>query len=484
MNANQNTTEMSDDDILNNPLLNTDSYKLVHNVMYNEFKVQAGYSYIEPRIHNKELIVIGMQMYLKRMKRITHQMVDQAKQFFANHIVDGDQLFPEKQWRMIVDKYDGIPPLTIRAVPEGTIVQSNNVIVTVQCDVPELTWVGPYYETQLLRALWYPTTVATKSWEIRNLLRHYIDVTSDINVEDGVKFIYHDFGARGTSSHESAAIGGCAHILAGSSGSDTVIGTSFANKYYNSKMSAFSVAATEHSIMTINGRQGELETVRACINRLNTSKNVIVSLVSDGYDIFNLVDQYCTTLKQEIIDSKISLVIRPDSGDPATVIIQLLNKIEQSYGVTINSKGFKVLNNRIKILQGDGLSTIKDFDVICKKLIANQYSIENIVFGQGGGLLQQVGRDDLKFAMKLSAVKIDGQWRDVFKDPITDIGKVSKKGRVELFVNVNTGEQKSLNIDQPIPQDWKPMMIDVFKNQTVLINDTVEQIQQRTITRN
>ena len=211
-------------------------------------------------------------------------------------------MFPEADWRRVVDEFNGYPPIKIRALPEGTVIKSRNALVTVECDVPGLAWLAAYYETALLRAIWYPTTVATKSFGIRQALRGFVTKSSDLAVEDAVMFMYHDFGARGVSSKESAGIGGAAHILAGSWGTDTITGAIFANEYYGSDMSAYSVFATERSIMTMRGREGELQTVRDIIAEYNRAPGTIVSIVSDGYDIFNLAMQYCTTLKQEIID--------------------------------------------------------------------------------------------------------------------------------------------------------------------------------------
>ena len=455
-----------------NVILDTDSYKLCHQAMYGKLGVTKSFSYIEPRIKGRQILFFGLQMWLKRLKPITHKMIDEAKAFFTAHIIGGGEMFPEADWRRVVDEFNGYPPLTIRALKEGTVVPSQNALVTIECDVPGLAWMAAYFETTILRAVWYPTTVATKSFRIRQSLRSFVRKSSDLAVEEAVMFMYHDFGARGVSSKESAGIGGAAHIAAGSFGTDTITGALFANTYYNSPMSAFSVFATEHSIMTMRGRAGELQTVRDIIATFGKGAGTIVSIVSDGYNIFDLADAYCTTLKDEILAAGIRLVVRPDSGDAVDVIIQLLKKFDAAFGSVVNSKGYKVLNV-VRILQGDGLTDVEDFVKIAEAVLAAGFSIENIVFGQGGGLLQIVNRDDLKFAMKTCAAEVDGEWIDVFKDPVTDPGKRSKKGRLETFQNTLTGEYETLRLDSASANDpmWVQAMQTVWVN-GVLFNET------------
>lgn len=466
--------------LIDNPILDTDSYKVAHQPLYGRIGVSATHSYVAPRIKDASVLFVGLQMYLKTMKPITHAMVDQARDFFEAHIANSDQIFPEAAWRRVVDEFNGYPPLTIKCVQEGSVVPSQNVLVTVTCDVEGLSWLGPYYETALLRAVWYPTTVASKSFAIRQLLRQYVRETSDGNVEQTVAFMHHDFGARGASSKETVGVGGAAHLLAGSYGTDSITGALYANLYYNTPMSAYSVFATEHSIMTMRGREGELQTVRDCIAAFNRAPGTIVSLVSDGYDIEALTDHYCTTLKPEILESGIRLVIRPDSGDAIKNIMMILRKVDAAYGSVTNSKGYKVLNV-VRVLQGDGLATVEDFAAIARAVVAAGFSIENLVFGQGGGLLQMVNRDDLKFAMKTSAAKINGKWVDVVKDPITDPGKKSLAGRVELFKHKATKEYRTFRIDEVDLNQWESAMVVAYCNGEVFLNDTIDQIRARSI---
>lgn len=442
-----------------NMILDVDSYKLCHQAMYNVIGCTGAFSYIEPRKHNEEMFFNGLQIWLKRFRPITHDDIAEAKAFFAAHIIGGEEMFPEADWKKVVDVYGGYPPLLIRAVPEGTVIKSQNALVTVECLDPQLAWMAAYFETTILRAVWYPTTTGTRSLKIRKLLKAYLSKTSDLDPASAVMYMFHDFGARGASSKETVGIGSCSHLLTGAMGSDSITGVLFANRYYNSPMAGFSVFATEHSIMTMRGRDGELQTVSDLIKTYNKAPGIIVSVVSDGYDIFALANHYCTTLKQEILDAGISLVVRPDSGNPSEVIVKLLNIFAEGFGYTTNSKGFKVLNV-VRILQGDSLSVPEDFERICTAVMLAGFSIENMVFGQGGGLLQQVNRDTYGFAEKTCAALVHGEWVDVFKDPVTDSGKRSKKGRLTV-IKIN-GVHETVRIEDPRITKENEVMCDVW----------------------
>ncbi len=158
----------------------------------------------------------------------------------------------------------------------------------------------------------------------------------------------------------------------------------------------------------------------------------IYAVVSDSYDVFNAADNlWGDELKNEVINGGGTLVVRPDSGNPPEVVLQLLQILDKRFGSTVNNKGYKVLNG-VRVIQGDGIDT-QMIRAISFTAAMGGYSLDNVAFGQGGALLQMVNRDDLKFAMKASAAKVDGVWREVFKDPITDPGKKSKRGRVTLY---------------------------------------------------
>ena len=205
----------------------------------------------------------------------------------------------------------------------------------------------------------------------------------------------------------------------------------------------------------------------------------IVAIVSDSYDVFNAVDKlWGEELRQQIIDSGATVVIRPDSGDPLIICRQLIQKLAAKFGTTTNDKGFRVLNN-VRLIQGDGVNehTIR---MILGDFLVHGFSADNIAFGMGGALLQQLDRDTQKFAMKCSSAEINGEWVDVQKDPITDSGKKSKAGRVQLW---KTGNEWSSAVDQP--KGWfdkgfgpfEPMLQEVFRDGKLITDMTFEQVR-------
>ena len=153
----------------------------------------------------------------------------------------------------------------------------HNVLMTVECDDPQVFWLASYLETMLLR-VWYPVTVATRSWHLRQTIRRFLEKTDDDLAQ--LPFKLHDFGARGVSSAESAAIGGAAHLV-NFMGSDTVLGVLAANRFYREPMAAYSVPAAEHSTITSWGREHEADAYRNMIRRFGLP-GAIVSVVSDS----------------------------------------------------------------------------------------------------------------------------------------------------------------------------------------------------------
>jgi len=412
-----------------NIILNTDSYKASHYLQYPP-NTKYVFSYVESRGGEYDYTVFfGLQAFLKEYlsKPITQEMIDEAEAFWPAH----GEPFNKEGWQYILDTYKGYLPLLIKAVPEGTVVPTLNALVTIENTDPKCYWLTSYVETAILRAVWYPTTVATVSHSIKQVIKKFLLQTADNEALGGLPFKLHDFGARGVSSLESAGIGGAAHLV-NFMGTDTVSGVLFAQKYYNeTNMLAFSVPAAEHSSITTWGRDGELEAYRNMITQFG-GKFPIIAVVSDSYDIYRAVgEMWGEELKDYVLQSGSLLVVRPDSGDPATVVLKVAQILDSKFGHTVNSKGYRVLNN-VRIIQGDGIveESIKD---ILSNLASNGYSTDNVTFGMGGGLLQHCNRDTQKFAYKASAAYIDGQWVDVFKDPVTDTVKKSKKGRLMLY---------------------------------------------------
>lgn len=456
-----------------NIIIDTDSYKASHYLQYPPGTTSM-FSYIESRGGDYEKTVFfGLQYYIKKYltHRVTVAEVEEAKQFFEAH----GEPFNYEGWMYIATELQGKLPVRIRAVPEGTMVPTHNILVSVESTDPKVFWIVSWLETSLLRNVWYGTTVATRSHKIRQIIMKSLQRSAD-DPETEINFKLHDFGARGVSSQESAMLGGAAHLV-NFMGSDTVVGVRCANKYYNSPMAAFSIPAAEHSSITGWGKDHEVDAYRNMLKQF-AKPGSLVAVVSDSYNLWNAITQHWgTTLKEEVIKSGATVVIRPDSGHPPSVVLRTVQFLDDKFGHTVNSKGFKVLNN-VRVIQGDGITehTIQE---ILDNLLDNKYSASNIAFGMGGQLLQGLNRDTLKFAMKCSSITVNGEVRDVFKDPITDHGKASKSGRLDLMEHRDYNTFHTVNLeDGETVHPWSAMKT-VYENGEVLVDDTLDNIRAR-----
>jgi nicotinamide phosphoribosyltransferase len=410
-----------------NIILNTDSYKVS---MFKQYPAGTTgvYSYIESRGGRYDRTVFfGLQAFIKEylLEPITQADIDIADEILTAH----GEPFNRAGWQYILDQHKGFLPVVIRAVPEGTVVPVKNVLATIENTDPECFWLTTWLETALLRAVWYGTTVATQSWTIKQVILDYLEKSGD---PTSIGFKLHDFGARGVSSLESSGIGGAAHLV-NFMGTDNITSILYAREYYNAGVSGFSIPAAEHSTITSWGRAGEVKAYSNMVSQFG-KPGALLAVVSDSYDIYEACRMWGTELKQQVIDSGATVVIRPDSGDPVEVLPKMFRILSEGFGYTTNSKGYKVLNN-VRVLWGDGINQLSIASILRTIVDVHGYSADNIAFGMGGALLQIVDRDTQKFAMKCSSATINGELVDVFKDPVTDNVKASKKGRVTLWTN-------------------------------------------------
>ena len=414
----------------------TDSYKMCHWNMYPE-GTQYVYSYLEARKATvcARTPLFGLQYILKRYlagQVVFPENIEFAENLCLAHFGKGG-MFNSEMWNHILKEHGGRLPIEIRAIPEGLAVPEKNVMMTVVNTDPKCFALTNAIESLLLH-VWYPSTVAAVSLGVRDMFRAYLDACSDN--PGAIDFMLHDFGYRGVSSDESAQIGAAAHLAMGFLGTDSLVGMETAMNYYHASMGGlgYSVPATEHSIMTSLGEEGEPEILRNLIKKYPTG---ILSVVADSYDIYRFVSKYvCTQFRQEILDRSGVFVVRPDSitlkhRQPEELVVWILNKLFDHFGGKVNSKGYRVLNPKVRVLWGDGIGPdgIRRILAMAK---AYKFSPENLVFGMGGELLQKVNRDTQGFAFKSSAQRRDGVWYDVFKVPL-DRAKASKRGHLALF---------------------------------------------------
>lgn len=458
-------------DWLNNICWLSDSYKVSHYKQYPP-RTRRVYSYFESRsgsVH-PQTTFFGLQYWLKQYLAgpvVTAEKIDKAEVLFNKHF--GSKVFNRAGWEHILNKHGGYLPVEIKAAPEGTVVNSSNVLMTVENTDDESYWLTNYLETMLVQ-VWYPSTVATQSREMKKVITHYLTATGDPSLVD---FKLHDFGFRGVTCPEQAAIGGAAHLI-NFRGTDTIPGVVMANAFYHEDMAGFSIPAAEHSTITSWGRDHEVE---ACRNMLEQYPTGLVATVSDSYDIFNCcANIWGGVLKDQVLARDGVLVVRPDSGDPPTVVCQVLDILGEKFGFTTNAKGFKVLHPKVRVIQGDGID-FKMLDLILDAMMKKGWSADNIAFGSGGGLLQKLNRDTQRFAFKCSDAVIGEEHRDVYKQPVTDNGKKSKAGRLKLVWA--EGAHGKVLTTVPQSDSREDQLQVVFRNGKILLDQTFAEIRER-----
>ena len=451
----------------------SDSYKYSHYLQYPE-GTKYIHSYFESRGGQfPATIFFGLQYMLKRYfvgETFTPDDIEYMKKKCAYHF-GNDKLFNEEGWKSLYAKYGGKLPLSIKAVPEGTKVPVSNVLMTVENTDPEFYWLTNFAETILVQN-WYPTTVATLSYNCKELIKGFLVQTGDLG---GLPFKLHDFGFRGSTSIESAAWGGAAHLV-NFMGTDTMIANILLDEYYNCEMAGFSIPASEHSTITSWMKDGEIDAMRNMLIKYPTG---LVACVSDSYDIYQACREYWgTVLKDQVMNREGTLVIRPDSGYPPKIVSEILEILGEKFGYTINEKGYKVLDPHVRVIQGDGCN-YDMINEILNTMVLNKWSADNIAFGMGGGLLQSVNRDTQEFAFKCSAMRKSDQvvWQDVYKEPVTMSSKNSKRGRLALIKE--NGEYITIKRSEVYPQEDK--LIEVFRDGELLIDHKFDEIRSRVL---
>lgn len=465
--------------MLNSIIYTLDSYKQIHHAMYPD-GTESVYSYFEARNGSRYpyTVFFGLQYILKKWligSVVTKEMIDEAEPILKEHFKYNGDVWSRDKWDYIVSRHNGKLPIYIKSVPEGMIVPVGNVLMTVEVTDPKCYWLTNALET-VLQQVWYPTTVCTRSFYINSFIREKFKNTVDDDKQWLADFYHHDFGQRGASCMEQAGIGGMAHLV-NSKGTDSDMAIPFAINYYNAEISklAFSVPATEHSIATSLGQQNEFVVTKDVIKKF---PHGILSVVSDSYSISNALLEYTTSLKQDILERDGKFVVRPDSprwvgDDVKSQVLWIANVLSASFGSGLNSKGYIVLNPKVGIIYGDGLSEEEIKDTI-NYLIESGYAASTCVFGQGGGLLQKLDRDTCRFAFKCSAQKRNGEWHDVYKKP-QDKTKISKSGRLKLIWDLRSNNLKTVNENI----EGQDELVPIFKDGKILEEFSFEEIRKR-----
>ena len=392
----------------------------------------------------------------------------------------------------------GYLPIEIRALPEGSFVPYKVPMLTIHNTLPDFYWVTNMLETMISAETWGMITSATTYNAYYETFKYYAGLTGG---GEGIRFQAHDFSMRGMNGCHGAAMSGFAALAAGSLGTDTLVALQIAKDYYGADLQkevvGCSVNATEHSVMCSNSKEGELDTFRRLLTEIYP--HGILSIVSDTWDFWEVVTGFLPKLKEDILAREGKVVIRPDSGDPVDILCGtcgpwqaqydghetmlpeekgLIECLWETFGGTINSHGFKVLDDHIGAIYGDAI-TLERQDVILGKLEARGFCSSNIVLGVGSYSYQMVSRDTHGMAIKATYVEIDGEGVEIFKDPKTDDGvKKSAKGLLQVQSYAD-GSLLQLTDQVTRTEAETGALKTVFKNGDLLIETTLQKVRDR-----
>lgn len=489
--------------MIRDPLLVTDFYKVDHRKQYPEGTTEI-YSNLTARsvkkdkfldrLFDNKIVFFGLQFFIK----------DFLINIFNENFFKKPKNLVVKKYKRIMDTslypntistdhiealHDlGYLPIKIKALDEGERVPVGVPFFTIKNTKSEFFWLTNYIETILQAYLWKTITTATIAFEFKKLMHEYANITgSDKSI---IKFQVHDFSQRGKSSIDDIYLSGAAHLTS-FVGTDTIPGIDALEEYYNANIEdqlvGTSVAATEHSVMSAGEKDGEFNTYKRLINEIYPKG--ILSIVSDTWDLWNVVDKIIRSLKDDIIARDGKVVIRPDSGDPVKIICGdkdaekdtpqykgVLNILWEIFGGTVNEKGYRVLDTHIGLIYGDSIG-LKNADAILKQMTEMGYASSNIVLGVGSSTYQNITRDTLGFAIKATSAVIKNKRIDLYKEPITDKGdKKSAKGL--LRVEKEGDNYKLYDMQNEIDEEKGELNI-VFVNGELKRDVTLSQIRKK-----
>jgi nicotinamide phosphoribosyltransferase len=448
-----------------NPLLAIDFYKVDHRRQYPEGTTEI-YSNFTPRYvkpchsighkFDNQVVVFGIQWFIKKylidawneefFMQDKETVVDDYRTIMANSLGIDD--FDCSHIEALHDL--GYLPIRIKAIVEGSRVPIGVPVLSIINTLPDFAWITNYLETMISAALWKPITVATIAFEFKRLMTEFaIETGCPENVPH---FQVHDFSFRGMSGIEDAAICGAAHLTS-FLGTDCVPAIQLLNESYDAECTVevvgSSVPATEHSVMCANGEVGEFATIKRLITEVYPDG--IVSIVADTYSFWHVLRSYLPSLYAEIMARPGKVVIRPDSGDPYKIITGdcdapdgspaykgALLCLWETFGGRVNEAGFRELDSHIGLIYGDAI-TLHVANNILLKMRMMGFASSNIVFGVGSYSYQYITRDTFGFAMKATSAVVNGERRELFKDPITaDGSKRSAKGLLRVGIDHET----------------------------------------------
>lgn len=430
-------------------------YPRLADVPYNIFRDTDGYKYCHWQLVPDT--TTSMKIYFSHrggryanlqfatLQRIVHRyiarkpemwMYEEMCEFCPAYGVDANL----EGFKKIVEL--GYWPVTIKAAKEGSLLPANVPIITVEAQ-GDMAWAGPFIEDIIMRA-YLGTMTASVSYHIRKIFEPWVQLSCENN--EWLKYMLIGFGARATGEDQARAL--TAGHLFNFCQDDTAAGVFETNHYYNHKMSGTSVWASEHNTTIIWRKTREIEAYRQAIMKCPRGK--ILSLVIDSYESMRGID-LIYSLNHLILERDIKLTIRPDSGLPNVEHKACRDKIEKLWGTHLNGKAFKVFNQGVHLLYGDGMKEPMIAQIMKEAVGDDRFSAENFLFGSGEHLLQDFTRGTNGFNMKLCYATVDGQGISVCKETrekktlAGDVDLVIVKGKYEaLLKQADFGSQLDL----------------------------------------
>jgi nicotinamide phosphoribosyltransferase len=482
-------------------LTGTDAYKLSHWAQYPPRTTRV-YSNFTPRYSRidglEHVVFFGLQAFLK----------DWCETAFGDFLglpedvavsAYGDRVASiigpsDDDFERVRELHQlGYLPLEFRALPEGTLAPLRVPLLTVENTHPDFYWLTNYIESVMSAALWHPITSATLAWRLRELLNEWAMRTTGST--QAVAWQGHDFSLRGLEGIAPAGSSGAGHLLS-FTGTDSLPALDFVDTYYGDDLSSSdsanglvggSVPATEHSVMCAGGDENEEETFDRLLGLYPTG---IVSIVSDTWDLWKVVTEILPSLHQKITARAGKLVIRPDSGDPARILLGepsapdgspqhlgLARLLAAEFGTTTNEQGYELLDEHVGMIYGDSI-TFERAEEICSGLEALGFASTNVVLGVGSYTYQYVTRDTLGLAMKATWAEIDGVGHDLYKDPVTDDGgKRSAVGRLSVTPD-ESGELRL--VERATPTDEERSLLEpIWRDGTFLRTWNFSDVRRR-----
>ena len=460
-----------------------DAYKPTHGAQY-PVKTEIVHVYFEARRSQAEhdyIVYAGEIPFLKQYlsSPVTQANVDAATKFWEEV---GVPFCVREGFQIIVDEFNGYLPLEIRALKEGTVANVHTALYTMKNTDPRFFWLPAFIETIRQQNIWYPTTVATRSWDIKRLQMQFLGKSSTEDISS-LDYKLHDFGFRGTTCLEQAILGGMAHLI-NYKGSDTSVANMGVKKFYGDygdNIPSNSIPAMEHMTSTIWKKDNESVAVEHFIRTFCIGEGRMGSVIGDTYNIFGfcreiLGKQLRDLIVNDVANSGGCVVARPDSGPPDLIPVKVINLLMDIFGYTTNIKGYKVLPSYIRVIQGDGMDSTS-IRSLYRLIDDEMLSIDNICVGMGGGLLQKVHRDTYSMAQKGSLATVEGETYGISKDPFTDPGKKSQEGDFAVVRDPKT--RKLINIQRCDLGDRDDYLETVYLNGVILRAQTWDDVRAR-----